>query len=168
MLESWLKRIFPALRKTQSRSHPGYLHMARWVCAARDRHRVYLKARRFANNGGIAICDRYLVPGIFLMDGPNIAQNLEGTRLTWLDKAFLNAENKHYQRIMQPDLLLVLRVDPEIAVRRKTDELEQHVRTRSQEIWQTDWSDTGAHLIDASQPPEKVLADLRDRIWQQV
>jgi thymidylate kinase len=168
LVRPWLNRLFRGRWKEYSPDHPGYLRLVRWVCAARDRHRIYLKARRFANKGGIAICDRYLVPSILLMDGPNIAQTLDGTELTWFSKALLKAENKYYRQIMQPDLLLILRLDPEIAVRRKTDENEDHVRTRSQEIWQTDWSDTRAHLVDAGQTPAKVLADLRSLIWQQI
>jgi len=102
------------------------------------------------------------------MDGPNIARSLGETKLNWFGKALLKAEQKHYQHITQPDLLLVLRVDPEIAVRRKTDEQPGHVRTRSEEVWRADWSDTGAQIVDASQPPAAVLANLRDRIWQQL
>jgi thymidylate kinase len=168
LIKPWLKKIFPARWDENTSSHPGYLHQVRWVCAARDRHRVYLKARRFANSGGIAICDRYVVPGIALMDGPNIERTLEETELTWLSRALLNAENRHYRQIMQPDLLLVLLVDPEIAVRRKTNEQERHVRKRSQEIWQTDWSGTRAHLVDAGQSPAGVLTELRAQIWQQI
>jgi len=168
LMYPWLKKLFPGSRDEGTSSHPGYLHLVRWVCAARDRHRVYLKARRFADNGGIAICDRFLVHGIALMDGPNIARSLEGTELTWLSRALMKAENKRYQQIMQPDLLLVLRVDPEIAVRRKTDEREDHVRTRSNEIWETDWTGTRAHLVDASQSAACVLDELRSQIWQQI
>ena len=83
-------------------------------------------------------------------------------------KALLSAEETYYRQITQPDLLAVLRVDPEIAVRRKTDEEEQHVRTRSEEVWRTDWSSTQARLVDASQSPGQVLADLQDQIWQQM
>ncbi len=151
-----------------SAQHPGYLHLLRWACAARDRYRTYLKARRFANQGGIVICDRYLLPNIYLMDAPNIAQTLEQTKLTWLSKALLQIENRYYKRIMPPDLLLVLRLDPAIAVSRKTSEPEDHVRERSQEVWEADWSDTPAHLVDASQSPEKVLADLRALVWQHI
>ncbi|HYJ85238.1 MAG TPA: hypothetical protein VEW46_04220 [Pyrinomonadaceae bacterium] len=168
LIRSTLNGFLGRLASEYSPDHPGYLHLVRWVCAARDRHRVYLKARRFANRGGIAICDRYLLPKIFLMDGPNIAQSLDCRELTWFSKALLKAENKYYGQIMQPDLLLILRVDPEIAVRRKTDENEHHVRTRSQEIWQTDWSDARACLVDAGQTPAKVLAELRALIWQQI
>jgi thymidylate kinase len=168
LVKARLRRVFAARGEDYSGRYPGYLQMIRWVCAARDRYRVYLKARRFANNGGIAICDRYLVPGIFLMDGPNIARSFNETQLTRLRKALLKAESRYYLQIMQPDLLLVLRVDPEVAVRRKTDEPEQHVRTRSEEIWRHDWSYQVAHLVDASQPPAAVLSDLQARIWQQI
>lgn len=168
MIKPVLQKLFPGRWEEYSPSHPGYLRMFRWVCAARDRHRVYRKARRFANKGGIAICDRYVVPRISLMDGPNIAQTLKGTELTWLSKLLLKAENRRYEQITQPDLLLILRVDPEIAVRRKTDEKEQHVRPRSQEIWETDWSGTRARVIDAGQSAAGVLANLRAQIWQQI
>jgi thymidylate kinase len=151
-----------------SPQHPGYLHLLRWTCAARDRHRTYLNARRFANKGGIAISDRYLLPNINLMDAPNIAQTLEQTKLTWLSKALLQIENRYYRRILPPDLLLVLRLDPAIAVSRKTSEPDHHVRPRSQELWEADWSDTPAQLVDASQSPEKVLADLRALVWQHI
>ena len=151
-----------------SAQHPGYLHLLRWTCAARDRHRTYLNARRFANKGGIAISDRYLLPNINLMDAPNIAQTLEQTKLTWLSKALLRIENRYYRRILPPDLLLVLRLDPAIAVSRKTSEPDHHVRPRSQEVWEADWSDTPAQLVDASQSPEKVLADLRALVWQRI
>ena len=151
-----------------SARHPGYLHLLRWACAARDRHRTYLKARRFASKGGITICDRYLLPNIHLMDAPNIAQTLEPTKLTWLSKALLQIENRYYRRILPPDLLLVLRLDPAIAVSRKTTEPEHHVRERSQEVWEADWTGIPAHLVDASQSPEKVLADLRGLIWKHI
>lgn len=160
-----LRRLPP---QGHSQRHAGYLQMVRWVCAARDRHRVYAKARRFASNGGIAICDRYLVRGINLMDGPNIARDLAGSKLNWVSRILLKSEELRYRQVGPPDLLLVLRVDPKIAVRRKTDEQEQHVRTRSEEVWRLDWSNTGARIIDASRPAAIVFSDLRDRIWQRL
>ena len=41
-------------------------------CVARDRARTYRKARRFANNGGIVIFDRFPLPDVIAMDGPEI------------------------------------------------------------------------------------------------
>ncbi|HKO98096.1 MAG TPA: hypothetical protein VJU86_13955 [Pyrinomonadaceae bacterium] len=158
----------PQTREYYSSNRPGYLRMVRWVCAARDRHRIYLKARHFVARGGIAICDRYLVRGISLMDGPNIEETMRGAKLNVLSKALKDAETKRYQLIQEPDLLLILRVDPEIAVRRKTDEREQHVRPRSQEIWEKDWSNTRAHVIDAGKSAAEVLADLRTKVWRHI
>lgn len=146
---------------------PGYLRMFRWVCAAHDRHRVYVKARRFTRSGGIAITDRYVLPQIQLMDGPNIAHAV-GEKTNWLVKALQKAESKPYEKIKQPDLLLVLRVNPEIAVQRKTDEREQHVRPRSQEIWETDWTGTPARVVDAGQSPAEVLNELRAQVWRRI
>ncbi len=59
-------------------------------------------------------------------------------------------------------------VKPEIAVRRKTDEPAAYVRTRSRIIWETDWSETGAHLVDAGRSLPEVLVDLRALLWAEV
>jgi thymidylate kinase len=152
----------------ESRNFPGYLQMFRWVLAARDRQRVYVKARRFATNGGIAICDRYVVPELLLMDGPNIARSVALKRSNPLIRFLLNAEMKYYRHILPPDLLIVLRVDPDIAVQRKTSEHESHVRTRSQELWEVDWRETRAHVVDAGQPVEDITAQVRSLVWASI
>jgi thymidylate kinase len=66
---------------------------------------------------------------------------------------------------MLPDLLIVLRVDPEICVQRKTDETSDSVRTRSQEIWNIDWCETPAYVIDASRSKPQVLSDVLSLVW---
>lgn len=144
---------------------PGYVQLLRWVCAGRDRLRLYIKVRRFAANGGIALCDRYPVPQINLMESPNIAGTVELRRRNALVRKLLDAEAAYYQKIMKPDLLIVLKVDPEIAVQRKTTESENHVRQRSQELWEADWERSGAYVVDASQPAEQVLAQLQSIVW---
>lgn len=151
-----------------AQTFPGYLQLLRWVCAARDRRRVYMKARRFATNGGLALCDRYVIPQIRLMDGPNIARSVAPARTNALIKILRDAEERYYRHILPPDLLIVLRVDPEIAVRRKTDEHESHVRTRSRELWEVDWRGTRAHVVDAGRAIEEVTAQLRSLIWANI
>jgi thymidylate kinase len=147
---------------------PGYVRLFRWVCAARDRHRLYVRARRFADGGGIAICDRYPVEQLLLMDGPNIARAVEPERMNRVIRMMLRAETSYYERIMEPELLFVLRVEPEVAVRRKTNESETHVRTRSRELWEQDWSGTRAHVIDAGRPAEEVVARLQSIVWAEL
>jgi thymidylate kinase len=144
---------------------PGYIQLLRWVSAGRDRCRLYTRARRFASNGGIALCDRYPLPQIQLMEAANIARTVEPKRRNALIRRLLEMERNYYRRIMQPDLLIVLRVDPEIAVRRKTTESEHHVRLRSGELWSQDWEGTNAQLIDAGQPIADVVSQVQSVVW---
>jgi hypothetical protein len=51
---------------------PGYPWLLREMCKARDRHFTYLRARRFAANGGLVILDRFPLAQIKLMDGPQV------------------------------------------------------------------------------------------------
>jgi thymidylate kinase len=67
-----------------------------------------------------------------------------------------------------PELLFVLRVDPEIAVQRKTGEDAISVRERSAEIWKVNWEHTDAHLIDAGKSKRDVLRALKALIWSEL
>jgi thymidylate kinase len=164
------KPVHPAWQEARrnTSSFPGYLQLLRWVSAGRDRRRLYIKARRFAVGGGVALCDRYPVPQLKLMDGPNIARTIPAEQRNQLIKFLMKLENSYYTQIMPPDLLLVLRVDPDTAVQRKTTEIEQHVRTRSTELWNQDWTGTNAYVIDARQPAATVMREAQSIIWSKL
>lgn len=157
----------PALTLSPDRPgvFPGYVQLFRWVMAGRDRVRLYEKARRFASNGGIALCDRYPLPQLQLMDGANIARIVQPKHRNALVQRLLKTEANCYHRMMPPDLLIVLRVDPETAVKRKTTESENHVRLRSRELWEKDWEGANACVIDAGQPAAEVIAQVQSLIW---
>ncbi|HEV2706291.1 MAG TPA: hypothetical protein VGV59_10230 [Pyrinomonadaceae bacterium] len=160
-----LRRRLPGGQK-RAGDFPGYLRLLRWVLASRDRRRLYEQARRYTTNGGVAVCDRFPVERLRLMDGPNIARMVEPARMNWLVRRLLAAEERNYRQIMEPDVLFVLRVEPEVAVRRKTIESEEHVRTRSRELWEQDWTGTRAHVVDAGRPADEVLAHLQTIVWR--
>ena len=147
---------------------PGLLELLRLVCTARDRYRLFTTARRFAAAGGIALCERYPTPQNRLLVGPEIPRLLGHGRDTPLARRLLRAEQWYYRQITVPDAVVVLMVEPELAVQRKTDEPADYVRARSRIIWETDWSGTGAHLVDAGRPLPAVLADLKALIWAEV
>ena len=147
---------------------PGYLLLLRSVCIAHDRYRLYVKARRFATNGGLVICDRYPTPQVKSMDGPNISRLVGGADRNRITEFLLKAEASYYRQIMPPDLLIVLKVDPQIAVQRKTDEPAEYVRARSLEVWELDLSETRAHILDASRRKSEVLTDLRSLVWSEL
>jgi thymidylate kinase len=169
-----LSRLFNKTRKISAVADrnapifPGYLLLLRSVCIARDRYRLYVKARRFATNGGLVICDRYPTPQIRSMDGPNISRLVGAQQANRLTNMLLTKEAKYYQQIMPPDLPIVLRVDPEIAVRRKTDEDADYVRSRSLEVWELDLAESGALVVDADRPKADVLSDLQSIIWSEL
>ena len=157
------KRLFS--KGTGHADFPGYVQLLRWVSASRDRRRHYLTARRFATDGGIALCDRYPIKQFRLMDGPNIAHTSGPNYRNRFVKLLSDIERSYYREIMPPDLLIVLRVNPAVAVQRKTSEDEEHVRTRSTEVWGVDWTGTNAHVRDASEPPASVLSECQSIIW---
>ncbi|MEM7793964.1 MAG: hypothetical protein AAF579_05845 [Cyanobacteria bacterium P01_C01_bin.118] len=157
---------FYSVKNGQFSGFPGYLWLLREVFTARDRYRQYVKARRFATNGGLVICDRFPLPQIKLMDGVQAGHVVKPEHINWLTRFLLNLEANYYQQIVPPDLLIVLRLDPEIAVQRRAGEDPDWIRSRSQEIWGIDWQNTSAHIVDSGQSKEKVLAEIKALVWQ--
>jgi len=148
---------------TETSTHLGPLEIMRCVCTARDRFKAYTRVQRFTSNGGIGICDRYPVPQIKRMDSRRLEHLEHGTGLLYQSLARL--ERRHYDQILPPDLLIVLKVSPDIAVKRKTEESANSVQMRSQEVWELDWRQINAHVIDASRPQKEVLTNLKSLVW---
>jgi thymidylate kinase len=141
-----------------------HLELLRYVCTARDCYRLYETIQRFSARGGIAICERYPVSEVSSHAGPRIPALPVGS--TSLTRLLQRVEGRYYDWIRRPDLLIVLRLDPELAVARKPEEPVDYVRIRGRAVWDVDWSTTQAELVDAGQPLPEVLADLKDRIWR--
>lgn len=147
---------------------PGYLWLLRHVFMARDRYRLYRTARRWATNGRVVICDRYPLPQIKLMDRIQAGVVLETVKTNVIMRFLINLEAKFYSHILPPDIVIVLRVDPEIAIQRRMEDDPDWIRDRAQEIWNIDWSQDNCHVIDAGQPQEKVLVDIKALVWSQL
>ncbi len=147
---------------------PGYPELIRTVCTARDRYRTYCRARRLADKGTLVICDRFPVPGRIPMDGPRI----ESLARSKASKSFIRGlgrlEKRYYRAILEPDLLIVLRADPETAVSRKTDENPASVRARSEQVWNADWRGSSAIVIDANQSQDEVLRGVKGLLWSRL
>jgi thymidylate kinase len=152
-------------RLLSRRSRPGsYIELLRHLCTARDRYHLYARVQRFAVAGGIAICERYPIEQNRMLVGPCIP-GLLPKEPGFLRERLRAAEASYYARILRPDVLCVLRLDPELAVIRKPEEPADYVRARGRVIWETDWSSTRAHVVDASQPLEDVMRHLKSIVW---
>jgi hypothetical protein len=157
------KAVAPSLNGQPSAN--GVLRLLQHVCTARDRHRLYVKVRRFAAAGGVAVCEHYPI---------RENQNLVGPRISALLPAnpgrqavvLRNIEAAYYRRMVRPDILCILKLDSDLAVRRKPDQQREHVRQDGREMGKSDWSSTGAHVIDASLPLTEVLRQMKSLLWQ--
>ncbi len=147
---------------------PGYLWLLREVFLARDRYRTYLRARRFAARGGLVICDRFPLPQIRLMDGPQTERLIDLQQASRLARFLARSAESYYDSIVPPELLFVLRVDPEIAVQRKLGDDARYVRERNTEIWNADWKGSQAVVIDASRPRADVLSESKSITWSRL
>jgi len=77
-------------------------------------------------------------------------------------------ERRMYAKIAAPDVLVVLRVDPELAVARRPEDDPDYVRARNGEVFEADWTKTDAVVLDAAKPPELVLSAIRNAVWDRL
>lgn len=135
------------------------------VALARDRYLTFRAARRAAADGGIVVSDRFPLPQLPTMDAPRVERFRHPAHLPRLGRRLARLEQDYYDLIRDPDLLIVLRVDPEVAVARKPEEVAAFIRERWGEIWAVDWSQAGGHVVDAGAPLEDVHARLKALVW---
>jgi thymidylate kinase len=135
---------------------------------ARDRWRAYRRARRHVSGGVLVVTDRFPLRQIKVMDGSVADLVMETTVGRPLLARLAHWEKAYYERIEDPDVLVVLRLDPDVAVARRRDEDESFVRTRCAEVLRADWEGTLAILIDAARPKEEVLAEVKAHVWSRL
>jgi thymidylate kinase len=163
LLPGWLPN-YPTAEEHEGR-FPGHAWLLWQLVTASDRRRQHRRARRLAGHGNIVVCDRFPLDQVTLMDGSR-TRWVPAEGLSPLARRLVAAEQRCYARISDPDLLLVLRVDPETAVARKQGvDPADFVRPRSAEVFAADWSGTEAVVLDASRPADAVLAEARAAVW---
>ena len=150
-------------------SFPGYGWVVWHVLTARDRYRLYAKMQRSVLSGRIVLSDRFPLEKIRTMDGEKTTWLAESDDLGRVARWLVSSEHRYYANFLWPDQLVVLKVDPAIAVERKRSEEEaEFVRPRSREVWQADWTDTPAVVVDAGRPREEVRATVRSIVWSRL
>jgi hypothetical protein len=148
---------------------PGAAWALWHVLTARDRLRDYRALRRVADSGDIVVSDRWPLPQLHLMDCSRVGWVLDRpVRPSRLVRWLAETERRLYANIAAPDLLVVLRIDPELAVARRPEDDPAYVRSRNGEVFDADWGPANAVVVDASQPPEQVLAAIRNAVWDRL
>lgn len=147
---------------------PGYGWLLWQTTTARDRWRHLRRVQGWVAAGELVVCDRYPLEQLTLMDGPRtrwVPQEGLSRPARWL----VDREQDYYARFGTPDLTVVLRVDPEVAVARKAGvDPPDYVRLRSREVFEADWSGSDVVVVDASAPADAVLDAVRGLVWQRL
>jgi thymidylate kinase len=162
--------LLPSSRIPHSASHtgfPGYGFMVWNLLVARDRATEYTRVRRLAGRGHIVVCDRFPLEGIGAMDGPRL-QNIPGVGERPLACRLRDLEAGFYARILPPDVVMVLRVPPSVAVERRPEQDAGFVARRASDIWEGDFNRPNVHVVDATETPEDVVGRLIEIVWSQL
>lgn len=141
-----------------------------------DRVRRYRAACRDVHAGRVVFFDRFpleslsSLPEHRLLDGPQIAAAL-GKRPGRLTSVLARAEERRYRHFRLPDVLILLDVDAELGVRRKPDHEAEILAIKSRSAMElavlarAGRQAVRVWLIDAGEPLEAVLTEIKSRLW---
>ena len=131
------------------------------LCLARDRRETHRRMRRLVGSGRIVLCDRYPDGRISDMDGPRLRKLWPGA--TGSKQRLIEFEERCYSGFTAPDLHLILRVTPAVALERQPKDdpasLEQRVRAVLQACEDTP---DDVVVVDADRSVDVVHREIRD------
>jgi len=159
--------LFEATRLTpwdSIESFPGLSFCVWHASIARDRFLQYRRARRDAGRGVLVVSDRWPLSNIGLMDSARLGRIpglTDGRVANWLAAR----ERRYYDSILPPDLVIVLRASPGVAIERRHEDSAEFVRIRASEVFDSDWSGLPAVVIDADLPEVEVQRRVRQAVW---
>lgn len=155
------------------RAEPAVIRAGRiaWALSlAREKRARLARAWRARNRGLVVITDRFPQAQIAgFNDGPLLRDRAE-TGGSLLRRAARREERVYRLAERQaPDLVIRLRVTPEVAVRRKPEMSASEVERRDAAIGSLRWpSDTRVVDVDADRPLADVLRDTMVAIWREI
>jgi thymidylate kinase len=186
-----LYMLFRALRRTHRASlarFEGRSRLTEPIASARDtvralhslsiggdRARRYRKGVRDARSGRVVIFDRFpldrLSPSadIRVFDGPQIASVLPGP-MARVPRTLAAAEARLYGQFRLPEHVVLLCVDPDVAIARKPDHLREVLAAKCDAlavISELAEKVAGVQFarIDANRPSDQVLSDIKRVVW---
>lgn len=176
----WLQRL-GALGRTRSHSRSTPTSNARepsglrlfgkllWVLTlARERRRWATRVRRARSLGMVVLSDR--VPQTQfagLNDGPRYGHWLDSP--SWLRRIVARREQATFQEagVVPPDVIVRLHVPVDVAARRKPDTPPDQLRRKVEIVDQLRFPPpTRVVEIDAAQPLDRVLQDVKRAVWE--
>jgi thymidylate kinase len=140
----------------------------RFVAEGRDRSRRFRASRRKAAQGAIVMYDRYpldaLRIGNRMVDGPRIAARSNGQATTTARLA--QTEAQLYHNILPPEHVFVLHVSPDVSQQRKPEHKRELIEAKSEATAQMARAGIDVIDIDAAQPLDDVLLQVKTAVWR--
>ena len=136
-----------------------------------DRYRRYKLAKKQKQSGSVVIFDRF--PFFSPLDGPEIHLIDEGN-LYYFTKKLSAVEQRLYRRFDFLDLIIILNVNPEVSVERKPDHSFETIQAKYSALsrLKTELAKDGNNWewvpVDANNPIEQVLLDIKTAIWSEL
>jgi thymidylate kinase len=128
---------------------------------------AYRESCRRAGEGAVVLYDRYPLNTVWLdkfpVDGPRIAAH--PSRLKKLQARLERSEADLYRQIRPPDHVIILRVSPVVLQRRRPDENGDNLAAKARAIEGIAPDGFGLTVIEAEQPLEDVLAQVKQVVW---
>lgn len=132
-----------------------------YLAIAYGRYREFLKALKIKEQGGIVILDRIPIAGITSMDAPRI-HTIANNRF----KYFSSIEKHMHNMIADVDKLIVLKLNPNIALLRRPEDDPDELLIRSGQIWEKDFSMMdNAYVINTENSFDYVEHEILKIIW---
>jgi len=132
-------------------------------CVGRDRYRCFRRARAMCTKGTIVCLDRIPISGMMMMDTPRIRRLVGDEGIySWLARR----EEYYHLKIRGVDEIIVLKLDPRIAMQRRPEDDKSELQKRSGEIWKRKWTPGHDFVVDAAQPLDEVKNIIRCRVWE--
>ncbi len=176
---TWVRALQKRVRPPQSAEQrsrvlkPRRLSGPRAVWAlvlAREKAGRLRAAERARQRGLVVVCDRYPQSQVLgFNDGPLLTPWLDSPaawrrRLARFELGVYESASR-----LAPDLALKLDISPEVAVQRKPDMALEECARRRAAVAALDWGPRCQHrVIDAEQPLEQVLLEVKRAIWAQL
>ena len=133
MLFGWVHLFLPFFRKilpgqkstnvekkqtTKSKVHFPILHILRKLMLAYERYRLTRKIWGRINNGRLCICDRYPLSNELMTDGSTFSPEIIKHQKSFIKKFLMKKEASLYSKMIKPDCIFYLKVEPSIALER--------------------------------------------------
>jgi hypothetical protein len=116
----------------------------------------------------VVLFDRYPLPTASVfgrsMDGARLEQEITPPRsrfLTWL----VQRERGLYERVAPPEHMVALKVSAAESLRRKPDHDRGGIAAKTEAIQALTASGTDLVIVDADRPADRVLTEVKARIW---